>query len=46
MTTPEMVRCKHCSYLVEDEDGNWVCEDCGLEIHEIEDEDCSAEQEW
>lgn len=46
MTTPEMIRCKDCSYLVEDENGNWVCDDCGLEIHKIADEDCSAEQEW
>lgn len=35
MTTPEMIRCKDCFYLIEDEDGNWVCDDCGKEIHEI-----------
>ena len=26
--------------------GNWVCDDCGLEIHEISDEACSAEQDF
>ena len=46
MTTPEMVRCRYCFYLVEDEDGNWVCDDCQKEIHEIPDDECSAEQEW
>lgn len=46
MTTKEMLRCKDCSYLVEDEEGNWVCSDCKKEIHEIKDEDCSAEQDW
>ena len=46
MTTPEMVRCKDCSYLYEDEHGEWVCGDCEREIHCIPDEDCSAEQEW
>lgn len=46
LTTPEMIRCKHCSYLVEDNDGNWICDDCGKEIHEIPNDECSAEQEW
>ena len=46
MTTYEMVRCKDCAYLIEDENGNWICDDCGLDIHEITDEDCSAEQDF
>ena len=24
MTTPEMIRCKDCAYLIEDDDGDWV----------------------
>ena len=46
MTTPEMIRCKHCAYLIEDENGNWICDDCGKEIHSISDEDCSAEKNF
>ena len=46
MTTPEMVRCKDCSYLVEDNDGNWICDDCEKNIHEISDNECSAENDW
>lgn len=46
MTTYEMCRCKDCAYLVEDENGNWICDDCGKNIHEIADEDCSAEQDF
>ena len=33
-------------YLIEDKDGNQVCDDCGKEIHEIPDDKCSAEQDW
>ena len=46
MTDKFQMRCKDCIYLIEDEDGNWVCDDCGQEIHTIEDENCSAEQDW
>lgn len=46
MTTPEMLRCKDCAYLVENENGEWICDDCNKEIHEILDEDCSAEQDY
>ena len=46
MTTHEMIRCADCSYLVEGENGEWICSDCEKEIHQIPDEDCSAEQEW
>lgn len=45
-TTEEMTRCKDCAYLVEDEEGNWICDDCGKNIHAIKDEECSAEQDW
>lgn len=43
MTTPEMVRCQDCAYLVEDDDGSWVCDDCGKDIHDIPDGECLAE---
>ncbi|MBO7462012.1 MAG: hypothetical protein J6T96_05405 [Bacteroidales bacterium] len=42
----ETERCKDCAYLVEDENGNWVCDDCGKDIHHISDEECSAEQNF
>ena len=46
MTTAEMIRCKDCSYLVEGDNGEWICDDCGKDIHDIADDDCSAEQDW
>ena len=38
------VRCNSCCYLVDDGDGNWICDDCGRDIHEIEDDECSANE--
>lgn len=51
MTTREMIRCKHCMYLIEGDNGEWLCSDCEYEgdekdIHEIPDEECSLEQDW
>lgn len=48
MTTPKQIRCKKCSYLKIDEDGNWVCtgEEENKNVQEIEDEDCPVEQEY
>ena len=46
MTTCEMIRCKDCMYLVEGDNGEWICDDCGKEIHSIPDDECSAEQDW
>ena len=46
MTTKEMMRCKDCSYLVEEDNGEWICSDCEKEIHSIPDDECSAEQDW
>lgn len=45
MTTPEMIRCKHCAYLVEGDNGEWICEDWDKEIHEVLNEDCAVETE-
>lgn len=39
-------RCRHCAYLVEGDDGAWICDDCGLDILNIADDDCSANQEF
>ena len=39
-------RCRDCAYLVEDENGNWVCDDCEKLIDAIPDEECSADQNW
>ena len=51
MTTPNMIRCKDCMYLVEGKNGEWLCGDCEYEgdernIEDIADEDCSVEQDW
>lgn len=46
MTTPEMIRCKDCSYLIEDENGEWICDDCGKKIDDISDDECSANLDW
>lgn len=43
--TPE-IRCRGCAYLVEGDNGEWICDDCGKDIHDIVDEDCSAEQDF
>lgn len=45
MTTKEMRRCRDCGYLVEGDNGEWVCSDWGKEIHEVPDEDCAVESE-
>lgn len=46
MTTYEMTRCKKCSYLIEDEDGNWICGCEHEDIHDISDEDCPVNNEY
>ncbi len=45
MTTKEMTRCKNCCYLVEGDNGEWICDDWEKEIHEVSDEDCAVETE-
>lgn len=45
MTTKEMQRCRDCGYLVEGDNGEWVCSDWEKEIHEVADEDCAVESE-
>ncbi len=45
MTTKEMIRCKDCCYLVEGDNGEWICEDWEKEIHDIPDDECLLEQE-
>ena len=44
--TPQKRRCRDCSYLIEGDNGKWVCDDCRKDIHEILDDDCSANQKW
>ena len=39
-------RCKDCAYLVEGEHGEWICDDCGREIVDILDDECSANMDW
>ena len=39
-------RCLDCAYLVEDKNGNWICDDCGKVITTIPDEECSGEKNW
>ena len=33
--TAEAKRCLDCAYLVEDGEGEWVCDDCGKPVQEI-----------
>ena len=44
--TEEARRCLDCAYLVEDGEGEWVCDDCGRSVQEIRDDECSANQSW
>ena len=44
--TPQKKRCRDCVYLVEDKDGNWVCDESWEDIHKIPDEECSANKKW
>ncbi len=37
-------RCRDCGYLIENDEGAWICDDCGKDIHAIPDSDCSANQ--
>lgn len=46
MTTPNQERCQDCFYLVEGDNGEWICDDCGKNIEDIPDDECSAEQDW
>lgn len=46
MNEERRCRCTDCAYLVEDENGNWVCDDSGKVVDTIPDEECSAEQDW
>lgn len=45
MMTKEMIRCKDCAYLVEGDNGEWICTDWNKEIHKVDDEDCALESE-
>ena len=44
--TPQKKRCRDCIYLVEGDNKEWICDDCGKDIHDISDEECSANQKW
>lgn len=50
MTTPEMIRCKGCSWLEITRDGQWVCntgsDEGYIDIHDIPDEECPVEGGW
>lgn len=45
MTTQKQCRCKDCAYLVEGDDGSWICDgDVPKNIEDIPDEECPAEK--
>lgn len=46
VTKQRKERCLDRAYLVEDENGNWVCDDCSKNVEMIPDHACSAEQNW
>lgn len=33
-------RCKDCAYLIEGDNGEWICDDWGKDIHEVVNDDC------
>ena len=41
MTTWQMIRCKGCGYLIENDREEWICEDWESDIHTIENVDCA-----
>lgn len=43
--TPEE-RCRDCGYLAEGDNKAWICEDCGKDVHDITDDECSANQKF
>ena len=45
MTTYEMIRCKKCSMLIEDENGIMICLAVNKPIEKITDEECKDEME-
>jgi len=44
MITKAMQRCNDCGYLDVDENGNWICEYCEAEIHQVSDDECPEEE--
>ena len=38
--TPEEIRCRDCAVLVEDKKKRWICDECGKDIHKIDDGEC------
>ena len=40
--TPQKQRCRDCCYLVEGDNGEWMCDGCGKDIRDIPDDECSA----
>ena len=45
-TEKGLERCKDCIYLVEGDNGEWICTDWEKEVHEVPDEDCAAESPY
>lgn len=33
-------RCRNCAYLIEGDNGEWICDDWSKDIHEVDDDDC------
>ena len=45
-TDPVLTRCRDCAYLIEDDEGCYICDDCRKNIFVISDSDCSANQSF
>ena len=45
-TIENQERCRDCAYLVEGDNKEWICDDCGKEIELIPDDECSANQKF
>ena len=39
-------RCEDCAYLVEGDNGEWICDDWSKNIHDVSNDDCALYKEW
>ena len=35
-------RCRDCAYLIEGDNGEWICDDWGKEIDKVDNSDCAV----
>lgn len=40
------IRCRHCIYLYEGDNGEWICDHNGADCQLVPDEYCPADSDW